>query len=209
MTKKTKSDTKIIDYTNVVMPFHYSNYAFTTENSIDIKDTHIQNAEKMLERAKNQVLINNVIMDIDLAIKIELSIFEYSLLYCLNNGYNENFLKPVYDHKINDIITNLDANNKINNKILKKNIINGKINPSDVGFMSPTQLNPEKWSYWIKKKEHLEWKESSITYSSAYKCRKCGESKAQISQRQARSADEPMTTFIKCMVCKNTFKLQE
>lgn len=194
---------------NTTLPFHYSNYPFTTENSIDIKDSYIQYSENILSRAKNQILINNLILDIELAIKIELSIFEYSLLYCLNNNYDEKFLKPIYDHKINDIITNLEPNNLVKNKLLKKNIINGIINPSDVGFMSPPQLHPEKWAYWIKKKEHIEWRESSITYSTAYKCRKCGESKAKLSQAQTRSADEPMTTFVKCMVCKNTFKLAE
>jgi len=187
-------------------PFHYSKYNFITENSIDIKDGYIQYAESILDRAKYQMDINKIIQNIDIAIKIELSIFEYSLIYCLNNGYDQKFIKPIYNDKVYNIISNLDQTHIINNQTFKNNILNGKINPSYVAFMSPSQLHPIQWQYWVKKKEYKEWRENSIAYSDAYKCFKCGESKCKISQAQTRSADEPMTTFVTCLVCHNTFK---
>ena len=52
----------------------------------------------------------------------------------------------------------------------------------------------------------MEQREKNIVYSDAYKCFKCGESKCKITQAQTRSADEPMTTFVVCVVCHNTFK---
>jgi DNA-directed RNA polymerase subunit M/transcription elongation factor TFIIS len=187
-------------------PFHYSKYNFITENSVDIKDSYIQYAESILDRAKYQMEINKIIQNIDIAIKIELSIFEYCLIYCLNNGYEQKFIKPIYNDKVYNIISNLDQTHIINNQTFKNDILNGKINPSYVAFMSPSQLHPTQWQYWVKKKEYKEWRENSIAYSDAYKCFKCGESKCKISQAQTRSADEPMTTFVTCLVCHNTFK---
>ena len=190
-----------------ISPYNQSKYNFVIENSIDLKDSWIQYAETKISRASGQIKISELLNNIDIAIKIESSIFEYSLIYCLNNKYDKNYIKPVYDEKFNFIFTNLDENNKkINNKSFKSNIMSGKINPSYVAFLSPQQVHPEKWAYLIKKKEYIEQRENNIAYSDAYKCKKCGESKCKITQAQTRSADEPMTTFVVCLVCHNTFK---
>ena len=190
-----------------VSPFNNSEYNFVIENSIDLKDSWIQYAELCIDRAKNQLVLSNILNDIDIAIKVELSIFEYALNYCLNNKYDRNYIKPTYEDKFNFIIDNLNENKKgICNKTLKKNLLKNKINPSYVAFLSPSQIHPEKWSYVIKKKEYIEQRENNIAYSDVYKCYKCGESKCKITQAQTRSADEPMTTFVVCLVCHNTFK---
>jgi DNA-directed RNA polymerase subunit M/transcription elongation factor TFIIS len=206
--KNNKNNVKSIkiDWDKEISPFHHSNYNFITSNSIDIKDSYIQYGENILERAKNQIKLNNELKNIDIALKIELSIFEYALIYCLNNNYNEKFLKPIYDDIIQNIILNLNPDNHIQNKTFKVNLLNGKINPSDVAFMSPMQIHPDKWQNLIKKKEYKEWKKNNIEYSTAYKCSKCGEYKCKVTQAQTRSADEPMTTFVSCMVCHKTFK---
>ena len=39
-----------------------------------------------------------------------------------------------------------------------------------------------------------------------FKCRKCGEMKCTTYQLQTASIDEPMTTFVVCLVCHNTFR---
>jgi DNA-directed RNA polymerase subunit M/transcription elongation factor TFIIS len=197
---------KKINWDIEVSPFHNSKYDFITVNSADIKESYIQYAEKVLERAKNQLAINKIIENIDLSLEIELSVLEYSLIYCLNNTYDFKFLKPIYDDKIYNILANLDPNNIIQNKTLKKNLLNGKINSSNIAFMAPAQLHPEKWQHLVKKREYKEWRANSIAYSTAYKCFKCGESKCKVTQAQTRSADEAITTFVSCMTCHNTFK---
>ena len=204
--KNQKNNTNIedIQYTS---PFSHTNYDFIIPNSIDIKDHFIRYAESCLNRPSIQIILNNIFMDIDIAIKIELSIFEYALNYCNNNKYDQNYVKPIYQNKLNEILVNLDENKKnINNKTFKKNILSGKIEPNSVAFLSPSQIHPEKWAQIIKKKEYVERREKNIVYSDAYKCFKCGESKCKITQAQTRSADEAMTTFVVCVVCHNTFK---
>ena len=49
----------------------------------------------------------------------------------------------------------------------------------------------------------MEERENNMAFSDQYKCRKCGESKCKITQAQTRSADEPMTTFTRCLDCGN------
>ena len=192
--------------TTNLSPYNYSEYNFITENSIDIKDDYIYSAEKILDRATNQIKLNNILNNIDISLKIELSIFEFTLIYCLNNNLNDIFIKSVYDDKLNNIISNIIDTQNINNKTLKKDLLSNKINPSYIAFMSPAQLHPDKWLYWVKKKEYKELRENSIVYSDAYKCFKCGERKTKVTQAQTRSADEPMTTFVTCLICYNTFK---
>ncbi len=84
---------------NTISPFHHSQYEFITENSVDIKDEYIHNAESVINRAENQIKLNEILLDIDISLKIELSIFEFSLIYCLNNNLNNNFIKAVYEDK--------------------------------------------------------------------------------------------------------------
>jgi len=188
-------------------PYDQSKYNFIIENSIDLKESWIQHAETNIDRSTKQIELNKILNDIDISIKIESSIFEYALVYSLNNKYDKNYIKAVYDDKFNFILTNLDEHNKkINNKKFKLNILEGKFNPSHVAFLSPQQIHPEKWATLIKKKEYVEQREKNIAYSDAYKCHKCGESKCKITQAQTRSADESMTTFVVCLICHNTFK---
>ena len=188
-------------------PFSHTEYNFVIPNSVDLKHKFIQYAETCIDRNKNQTILSNILMNIDIAIKIELSIFEYALLYCTNNKFESYYVKPIYQDKLNEILSNLDENKKgIENKTFKSNILLGKIDPCNVAFLSPAQIHPAKWDYILKKKEYIEQREKNIVYSDAYKCFKCGESKCKITQAQTRSADEPMTTYVVCVVCHNTFK---
>ena len=47
---------------------------------------------------------------------------------------------------------------------------------------------------------------SEVT-EGVYKCRICGGKKTVQHEQQTRSADEPMTIFITCVNCKNTWKI--
>jgi DNA-directed RNA polymerase subunit M/transcription elongation factor TFIIS len=202
--KNMKKNNKKIDYTS---PYNKIKYDFIIKNSNDLHESWIRHAELNIDRAVSQIKLNKLLFDIDIAIKIEFSIFEYSLIYCLNNKFDKNYIKSIYDDKFNFIYSNLNEKDKIiNNKDFKLNILNGLINPSQVAFFSPQQIHPKKWSKILNKKELVEQRENNIVYSDAYKCYKCGYSKSKISQFQTRSADEPLTTFVFCLVCHNTFK---
>ena len=184
----------------------YNMYGFITEHSRDIDPRLIKYAKKEINRAESVLKINELLIDLRLSIGIEKGIFEFSLLHVYMNSLNTPFIGAVYRDKLFDILVNLDTNNKqVNNRNLKANIIEGKIKPEVVAFMSPEQLHPKRWSELILKIKNREDKENNMATTDLYKCKKCKERKCKVTQLQTRSSDEPVTTFVTCLVCYNTF----
>ena len=144
----------------------------------------------------------NPIKGIDVFVKMvaELNKVRNDFLFVVVGKVYENQIS--YYQKCLDQITN----NKINNNTFKKTILEGQINLKYIAFLSPYQVCPEKWAACISKIKTEEDRENNIEYSDIYKCKKCGESKSKVTQKQTRCADEPPTTFVKCLVCGNAFK---
>jgi len=195
-----------IDKKKYVDPFNYKNYNFITKNAQDLKEGWIKYISNSINRNKNKILINSYLHDIKKSIAIEFSIFEYSLVYCKDNNYSIEIIPDIYNDKFCSVIENIKTNNKINNNTFKKTILEGQINLKYIAFLSPYQVCPEKWAACISKIKTEEDRENNIEYSDIYKCKKCGESKSKVTQKQTRCADEPPTTFVKCLVCGNAFK---
>ena len=183
--------------------FNHTNYDFFSEESKLLQDGIIQYAEFNLNRIQTEVDLAILLGNFEQAQIIENSIFESSLTYCLIHDYDVNLINATYEDKKYNIIKNMTDKN-IGNKNFILNIKNNKINLKEIGFMNSAQLFPEKWNCFIKKKEAIEKRENNIKYSDAYKCYTCGESKCTVSLVQTRSADEPMTCFVTCLVCGTT-----
>lgn len=173
-------------------------------NNIDVELK--KDFEKIINRIKTIDKLNEELHDIDIAIEIEAGIYEFTIVYGVVKNILGVLLSAIYNEKVHDIINNLTKESSVDNKYLKKNILNGEINAQLVGFMTPQEINPSKWEKYIKKKELKEYKKNNMAATNLYKCYKCGESKCQVMQMQTRSADEPMTNFVTCLVCHNTFK---
>lgn len=75
-------------------------------------------------------------------------------------------------------------------------------------YLDPKDLNIKYWKQYIdKNNKNMETKEKMETVS-IYRCKKCNENKCTTFQLQTSSADEPMTTFVICKVCGNTWKFR-
>ena len=134
--------------------------------------------------------------------KIEDSIYNFSVYYAESNNFFDNdSLIEIYEHKVDDILFNL---NDKNNNYLKKGIMDNEI--ENVGYLSPHKLNPDLWRSIIDKREWIEYKKKNMATTDIYLCKKCGKRKCTFYQLQTRSADEPMTTFVDCQVCGNSWK---
>lgn len=191
-----------------VSPFVHSNYNFIMESSSKLKDHFIRFGETNLIRSTHIIEFSNILSNINQAIQLELGIFEYALNYA-NSKYDKNYIVPIYNDRVHFIKTNLDINNvRIGNKYLLNAIKNHIVNPRHVAFMTPAEIHPEKWKHLNDKKEFIEHKEKNVEYSNAFKCEKCGESKSKTYCVQTQSADEASTTFVKCLVCNDTYKLE-
>jgi len=104
-----------------------------------------------------------------------------SLIYTLiNDLYNDNKFNQLEKIDIIDVDT-------LNEYILQ----------------TPQERCPKLWDKIIKKTEFIEEKKNNIYTTDIYECFKCHKRRCTIEIIQTRSADEPATTFVNCVVCGN------
>ena len=80
-----------------------------------------------------------------------------------------------------------------------------------IAFLKPPHVFPEVWFHIIdenERKEEILKKCESEASSNKFQCpnRKCRARKTVYNEVQTRSADEPMTIFITCLVCGKRWK---
>lgn len=189
-------------------------YKFISDASKKIDKKLISDAITSIDRGVYKIKLNEYLYNVfdskidysmDISDSLENGIFEFSLVHITTNNLMNKFIKPVYENKFNEIISNIDEKSHLFNINLKTSILNKQINPNIIAFMSPDQLMPEKWADILKKRNFRIETEKNIATSDTRTCFKCGEKKFRVTQFQTRCADEPVTTFFTCVVCYNTF----
>lgn len=127
-------------------------------------------------------------------------------LYTYCNEYAENnncqfLLDEIIQTKVSffqEIMTN--------DNFIKESIKNKTIDPSKICYMNQEDIEPSKYKQILEKRELEEYRKNNQATSNAFKCKKCGERRCQVTQKQTRSGDEPATTYVECMECGYTFK---
>lgn len=115
-----------------------------------------------------------------------------------------------YTNRVLEIIHNLKENKEFREKIMS-----GNIQPEDLATMDVKDMVVQEKREEINKEienkvnaARSDWDEKHAKVTSGvYKCKKCGGDKTVQSEAQTRSADEPMTLFITCVACKNSWRL--
>lgn len=171
-------------------------------NDIDenISQELIAFAKTKLKRDMGITDIMKMVPDENIAKELEEGIYRFSMTYVVTNNYVEELITSIYETKIREILRAFEIYPE-----LYADIENGNIAPRSVAFMKPSQLCPKNWCQLLAKKHLKEEKENNLPTTDMYKCYKCGERKCTISMLQTRSSDEPMTIFIRCCVCYNTW----
>jgi DNA-directed RNA polymerase subunit M/transcription elongation factor TFIIS len=158
-------------------------------------------------RAENRKQIKKYIKNATKCKKIEKSIFSYAREYLEENNIDEMYYCDVYNDKLDDILTNLDVkNDEVGNSYLFDAVSKGIIDLDKIAFLQPKETFPERWKVIIDRLNLIENKKINRATTDIFHCFKCGKNKCSVSQAQTRSADEPMTTFVKCLVCDNSWK---
>lgn len=135
--------------------------------------------------------------------QLKLSIDNFTNSYIMNNKLPKELKNSIMRDKYSDLKFNLETNEDLRNKIL-----NREIQISELPYLDPKDLNIKYWKQYIdKNNKNMETKEKMETVS-IYRCKKCNENKCTTFQLQTSSADEPMTTFVICKVCGNTWKFR-
>jgi hypothetical protein len=149
--------------------------------------------ESILENEKN-------------SINLEKGIFNYTLKEAeqrkiIKKWDNKNFVQIYLDH-LRSIMINLKGE-------IVENIKDGSLKPNIVAFMTHQELSPEKWNILIEakaKRDKNKFETNIAAATDTFTCRKCKGNQCTYYQMQTRSADEPMTTFVTCILCSARWK---
>jgi DNA-directed RNA polymerase subunit M/transcription elongation factor TFIIS len=186
------------EYNNIINKYKmadvFGQFKFITKEASNLNVNFLIQLYSLVNRSQSIININQKILDIDKSIILESGIYECSILYCITNFYDVDMFPAVYADKLDNLIYDIDQYNIDNFHDLQK-----------IAFLDPHVLKPSNWEELLKKRELKEYKKNNMAATDLYKCYQCNERKCQIRQAQTRSADEPMTVFVTCLVCGNTF----
>jgi len=112
------------------------------------------------------------------------------------------------------------------NPALRSNILTGSVSPTNLTSMTSEQLATqekkavrEKLEQDIQESRRLDWDQANedkinemcgikgdLLNASLFTCSRCKSTKTTSTQKQTRSADEPMTVFVLCLNCGKRWK---
>jgi transcription elongation factor S-II len=144
----------------------------------------------------------------EMCIDLEKGIYNASIQKSKNKGIRCHWENPDFQETYKSIsrrtLSNLDPSAYIGNSRLIKRLLDGEFPAHQIPFMESRELYPESWQDLADeqmKRETTMLEGSSEVGSDMFKCKRCGKAKTRYWEMQTRSADEPMTIFIRCLNC--------
>lgn len=135
--------------------------------------------------------------------RMERSCFAEVINACTVDGTSRQFANPAFVNRYSamcyKVLANLSAGSEF---ALCDRIIAGDVDPSCVASMTSQELCPAANAPERAVIERRKQAKLIEKYSTLHRCPKCGCQQAKKREAQARSADEPSTTSIKCASCE-------
>jgi len=139
---------------------------------------------------------------------LEIGIFNAALADAEHKKIRKNWENPIFVNVYNIIarrtITNLKPDSYIKNDRLLERLRDGEFKPHDIAFMNYGELFPENWQALMEQRMKRETKLLEGNTEGAtdqFRCNRCNKRKCTYYEMQTRSADEPMTIFVRCVNC--------
>mgnify|MGYP002639448773 CR=1 FL=1 len=164
----------------------------------------INDAELFRENIRNK--LNEILDNEKHSSNLEKGIFNYTLkesdqFKVVKKWDNKKFVQ-IYLDRLRSIMKNLKGD-------ILKQVADGTIKAHVVAFMTHQELQPERWATLIDTKTKRDKNKFEINMAAStdtFTCRKCKGNQCTYYQMQTRSADEPMTTFVTCLLCSTRWK---
>jgi DNA-directed RNA polymerase subunit M/transcription elongation factor TFIIS len=132
------------------------------------------------------------------ASNVEKSIYNWSIQFANEVETDASWENPIFSHAYNEKL--IDVIFYLNKFDLKEKIQNKEILSKDVAFLDYKLFNKDRWKPVVH--------ETKLNSNDGiFQCKKCKSKKTTYYSLQTRSADEPMTNFITCLVCNNRWKM--
>jgi DNA-directed RNA polymerase subunit M/transcription elongation factor TFIIS len=156
-----------------------------------------------MEPARSLSLIKIKRFDLgpNVAVNIEKSIFNTAIERAEEYGIDADWEKLSFKNIYSNLVMQVEiflTSEKVRQKIKDKTL-----NSREIAKELPHNIFPEEW---------CEFEENSTlnvedVEDGVFTCHSCGSKKTSYYSLQTRSADEPMTNFITCVICKNRWKM--
>jgi len=165
----------------------------------------------MNNRDQTRQIINNSLGELLSEVEqedLEIGIFNASLTDAETRKVRKNWENPVFCNIYNIIakrtITNLNPKSYVNNPRLLERLRDGEFKPHAIAFMNYGELYPEKWRPLMEQQLKRETKlleGNKDMATDQFRCNRCNKRQCTYYEMQTRSADEPMTIFVRCLNC--------
>ena len=153
-----------------------------------------------------------ILLDASYARKFERACFNWNIDFCKAYSIDRSWsclqFRKIYNSKVRNMLFHISDSR--NTKLFEK-IRNKTIKISSLVELSPHEIFPELRQPLIDKKLNKElknflWDQEMSSGTGMFKCIRCNSSRTSYYSMQTRSADEPMTNFIKCHACDKHWK---
>ena len=208
----TKTQEK--DQGNIVeeLEQHLIHQLLKKENTLKTVKRIIEVRQKIIKIIQTLFPKNNKVRSRE----VERGIYNYSIDRCVSKdmfpSWDNVIFREIYLSKSKSIYTNLNSKSYVKNRDLIHKILLEEIQPEKLAYMTPVEVFPEMWEHIIRENEHREKVITESMMGSAtdkFVCpnKKCRARKSVYTEVQTRSADEPMTLFITCLVCGQRWRM--
>jgi DNA-directed RNA polymerase subunit M/transcription elongation factor TFIIS len=154
-------------------------------------------------------------LDPDQRRDLERGIYNASIQDANRKGVRKHWENPdfteIYKMISRRTVANLDPTVYVGNARLLQRLQDGEFEPRAVPFMSSRELYPEHWQALADenmKRENTMLEGDKAGGSDMFKCKKCKKSRVKYWEMQTRSADEPMSIFVRCLNCGHNWREQ-
>lgn len=161
-------------------------------------------------RAKVVSRFDKTLEDEVLAKRLEVCLWNWTIRTCQRDSiplYWENAkFRYRYTTRALGLEYNMKHNPTMNYKLRSKDV-----SVKTFANMTPAEMWPERWAEAFQQVAMRQLRrEANVDVSQvpdgAYTCFRCKSRKTVYTQMQIRSADEPMTTFVRCLNCSKSWK---
>lgn len=157
--------------------------------------------------------LNKIIRKKKISLNLEKGIYNYAVQTAKQKNivrkWDNNRFVLIYTDKFRSILVNINTKSTVKNTLLLNRLKTGEFKAHELAFMSHQELFPEKWKSLIEEKIKRDQNEGKVDLSAAtdeFYCFRCKKRKCSYYEMQTRSADEPMTTFVTCLLCGNNWR---
>ena len=124
----------------------------------------------------------------------------------IKKSFENKYFCNIYKAQARKVIYNLR-----NVPGLQEKINTGEIECTELPFLKPEEIHPERWHDLFEKRSkkeraNLDLENVDNMASGLFTCNKCKSDKTQFYSLQTRSADEPMTHYVTCLNCGKKWK---